>query len=348
MGGNALKQYGTVRLPADRAMHIGGSISEALQTVLRGAALAGKCRMIPAYRSKADFGDMDILVPSALFSSVSRQGVAGLLTDLFGGPTPFSHNGDVTSYGVALNGGGVFQVDLIVAPEQHFDFSLSYFSYNDLGNLIGRVAHKMGLKFGHDGLWLPARQGNYLCGEVSLTCDFREALGFLGFDYGRWSLGFDGLEDIFRYVASGKRFARTLYPLEHANHKQRIRDRKRPTYTKFLHWLDERPELPDSGFVFAADKSQHLQEVFAAFPHAEVEYKKVLDAVERSRAVSEKLNGDRVREMTGLEGKALGALMKAIRERFSSKDELQAFVLGAEQAEIDDMVREVWGGISEA
>lgn len=40
----------------------------------------------------------------------------------------------------------------MLKANEHFNTSLEYLNWNDLGNLIGRIAHKFGLKYGHKGL----------------------------------------------------------------------------------------------------------------------------------------------------------------------------------------------------
>jgi hypothetical protein len=49
--------------------------------------------------------------------------------------------------------GNVFQVDLISNPAESFEFASRYFSYNDAGNLVGRLAHARYTSLRHDGLY---------------------------------------------------------------------------------------------------------------------------------------------------------------------------------------------------
>ena len=44
------------------------------------------------------------------------------------------------------------QVDYIKSNLEDFDFSKNFFAFNDLGNLIGRIAAQASFSFGFDGL----------------------------------------------------------------------------------------------------------------------------------------------------------------------------------------------------
>jgi len=211
MGGNALKQP-SVRLTKKSYALLAANCVAKLRLLYPNA----RVQDIASYRLKTDFGDLDVVLDAADYDPLEAAKALDAVEIV--------RSGTVTSMGIkvrpeiALLDGNVFQADLIKLDSEKFEFGLGYFSYNDLGSLIGRIARKMGLKFGHDGLWLPVRDGDYLCGQVLLTQDFERAVTFLGFDYARWKDGFDNLEDIFRYVSTGKRFSRNLYLLEHANH----------------------------------------------------------------------------------------------------------------------------------
>ena len=41
-----------------------------------------------------------------------------------------------------------FQIDFIKVGEENWETSKNYFSYNDLGNLMGRLAQRLGVKYG--------------------------------------------------------------------------------------------------------------------------------------------------------------------------------------------------------
>lgn len=322
MGGNALASSGATRCSRDVALHVLEDFQLRFAQITGHLGSAVRVEPIAAYRQKTDFGDLDVLVESRVFQSMPPQSVVEALSSTYGVALPWVKNGPVLSVGLPLPGDGqCLQLDLISTPAAEFDFSLSYFSWNDLGNLVGRVAHKMGLKFGHDGLWLPVRDGTNLHDELLVTRDFGRALSFLGFDAERWQEGFDCLDDIYQFVARGERFNPDIYPLEHRNHTARVRDKKRPVYMGFLRWIEAQPTL--HRYLWQQDKSAYLPEVMTAFPGLRVEYDRSLARLAQAKAVRACFNGQVVAEITGLAGKSLGEFMAHFkREQADSMDSL--------------------------
>lgn len=308
MGGNALASYGATRCSRDIALQVLEDFLTRFAQITGSLGDAARIEPIAAYREKPDFGDLDVLVDSRVFQTMPPQSVVEALSASYGKTLPWKKNGPVLSVGLPLSvEGQCLQLDLIGTPAAEFDFSLGYFSWNDMGNLVGRIAHKMGLKFGHDGLWLPLRDGTNLHDELLITRDFGRALFFLGFDAARWQQGFDSLEDIYQFVACGERFNPDLYPLEHRNHTARVRDNKRPVYMGFLRWIEERPSL--NRYPWQQDKSAYLPEVMSAFPALQTEYERSLARLAHTKAIRACFNGEVVTEVTGLTGKGLGEFM---------------------------------------
>lgn len=331
MGGNALKNAATRRL--DRAAF--ERVARDVVAGLRAAFPTARVEVIPAYAAKADFGDLDLLMTD---EDVEAQGgidaLKRLATARFHATEQF-RNGPVLSFDHrdrADQAEPGFQVDVILQARESFDFALNYFSFNDLGNLIGRTAHKQGASFGHDGLWYVFRDGDYKFRELLLTLDFDQALRFLGYEPARFHAGFDDLEAIFEYVAGSAFFNRAIFLLENRNYQSRVRDRKRKTYTGFLQWCEARPALP--AFDYPDDKAQWLPRMFEWFPAFKLAHDRAAQDLARERAVRARFNGEYVAALTGLEGKELGLLMKRIKDGFGSAEALAAFVLAASDAEL--------------
>jgi hypothetical protein len=332
MGGNALSMT-AVRLTKKNFERVSAQCVERLQACFPEHRIA----VIPAYRVKADFGDCDLLVTSTGYDP--HKAAAAL------DAVEVVRNGPVTSVGVVVReelapqDGNVFQVDLVSIGEESFDYALGYFSFNDLGNLIGRTAHRAGLSHRHDGLWFYVRDGDYKFRDICLTRDYDVALRFLGYEPEQFRAGFETLEDIFEYVAGSDYFNRDIFLLENRNAQSRIRDRKRRTYTEFLKWCEARPELP--AFQYPEDKAAWLPRITEHFPHFEAEHRQALDDMARQRAVKARFNGEWVSQLTGLQGKDLGALMKNFKESFDSLESLQQFVLGSTPGQLATRVQEV-------
>ncbi|MFK4132349.1 hypothetical protein ACI2KR_08650 [Pseudomonas luteola] len=326
MGGNALKEYGAKRIESSEFNIFSTKLASALNNILAKSGIEQTARMIPSYREKSSHGDIDVVLPKSLRVAVGDQAMLRLLEEqLAVSNIPVKTNGDVASYGIPFADGGVFQVDLIYMAEEDLDFALSYFSWNDVGNLIGRIAHKMGLKYAHNGLYLPIRDENYLFETILITRDFAKTINFLGFSFDRWSQGFNNLEEIYEFTVSCHRFSTNTYLLENLKHTARVRDKKRPAYTNFLKWLEEHPEK-DKNFVWPEDKSVWLEEIFRAFPDKKVEWESALVKLGRARDIKAKYNGALIESYTGLNGRELGEFIQLHHSKFDSKEAFNLWV----------------------
>jgi hypothetical protein len=207
MGGKAIKGHETVRLAGDEYFAFQAQTLQTLRRLFPGK----RVEAIEAYRSKPDFGDLDILLESDGYDPFKAAEALGSVETV--------RNGPVTSIGIVVpdrptaGASPVFQVDLIRMEKEAFDYALAYFSFNDLGNLIGRTAHKGGTSHGHDGLWYYFRDGDYMFREILLTRDHDAALTYLGYEPARFKQGFEDLEEIFQYVAGSRYFNRDIHLL---------------------------------------------------------------------------------------------------------------------------------------
>lgn len=316
MGGNLLRPYGAERLSNENFAQVKENISLQLDDENIVHAVA------PYIGEKNSHGDLDIIIRSDF-----RERCRALFED----QKPFISNGDVDSFAFRLKSGALFQIDMIFMSPEHFDFSVKYFSYNDLGNLYGRFAHKMGIKFGHDGLKMPLRDGTDLFATLVLTTDFRAAVEFLGFSYERFEAGFDTFESLYKYVSDHPRFSPRMFDLAERNHTARVRDKKRPTYTGFTTWIDKNRGYLDD-FNWPENKEVWKKEIFAAFPEAKVKHDRLWKEHYRKVAAKEKINGNHVMELTGLSGKSLGKLIQNFK---NTHPDWVEYVLVTEQEDLD-------------
>ena len=186
--------------------------------------------VIPSYNDKKSFGDMDIIY--ATYNDVPLE--VEVFIELFK-PKEIVRNSNVISLEYKE-----FQIDFIHSPKEEYDYALSYFSYNDISNLIGKLSRRFGLKHGHNGLRLPLRDGDNMIGEITLTLDHNRTLAFLGLDVEQFNKGFDNLDEIFSFVAASPHYNPDDYKLENISSAGRVRDKKRETYQKFLKFGEKR------------------------------------------------------------------------------------------------------------
>ncbi|HET8687089.1 MAG TPA: hypothetical protein VFM18_10550 [Methanosarcina sp.] len=314
MGGNALS-FETRRVKRDEYFVLVDEIKEKLKNF--GIE---KFTDIPAYHTKPDFGDIDILIVS------DRPNKDKWIRELFQ-PKEIYHNSNVFSFDYKD-----VQVDLIFTKLNDFQSSIDYFSYNDFGNLVGRLAHKRGLRFGHDGLSLSIRDDTQVIGEINLTKNIDEILSLLGYDPAPYHKGFDTLEDIFEYVVSSPYYTYEIFDLDNRNYRARTRDRKRKTYTEFLKWAESRE---NGTYVYSGNKADYLPLVLHKFNKID-EYASILKAHSINLTIKEKFNGLIVRDLTGLDGKELGSFIAEFRKLFSKEDLLKMSKLMI-QSEIENM-----------
>lgn len=314
MGGNALKNTKTRRYDRQEYFLLEKEVSNKIMSVFNA-----KVKPITAYKNKPSFGDMDLLVclPTPFLGNITD-----ILKDTFN-PNEIVKNSNVYSFDVKE-----LQIDLILKTEQNLEMSSCYFAYNDLGNLMGRIAHKLGFKYGDDGLSVIVKDGDYQIGEHFLSKDPKAIFSFLGYDHDRFLQGFNDLEDIYQFVASSPYFNKDIYLLDNRNHVSRVRDAKRKTYTNFLLWL-ENPELQLPAYPWEimgehGGRKQIKPEVLA---RAESFFPGTIDAVnqllyQREIVIAShaKWNGNLVSERTGLTGKELGGLIQKVKQYLRLKN----------------------------
>ena len=330
MGGSALKNCTTRRYMADEYFQIEAEVCSMLRNIDNFGYTR---RVIPvkAYGAKDSFGDMDVILESnGLDESFEKT-----LTELFN-PKEMVKNGKVWSLEYKE-----FQIDIILTPTSEMMFAETYYAFNDLGNLMGRIAHKFGLKYGHNGLWYMLRDDTYLIDEICVSMDVRDVFAFLDYDYDVWRNGFDTLEDVFNFVTTSKYFNPDIYLFDQMNHRSRVRDAKRKTYNAFLTWCEEKRKTDwkdRTFFKYEKPKSDYIMFISESFPNFK---KDVYDAYAKMlvrREVQSKFNGEIVKALTGFQNKELGALMKRIKENFSSKDELDLFMLSSSKETIESFI----------
>ena len=325
MGGNALKNTVTRRYTRDEYFAAWAEIYEKLS-----GHTGRNVVLIPSYKEKDTFGDMDILIDT--YDIPKHVFTDSFLIDNFSA-NEIVRNGDVISFNYVD-----LQVDLIFTDT--FDYSLCYYSYNDLGNLVGRLAHKFGLKHGHNGLLLPIRDDHHVYKEIVLTNDYDVTLEFLDLDVPTFHKGFNTLEDIFKYVSSSKYFRPEIYLFENLNNIQRTRDKKRPTYNKFLEWCKTQKFEQKEWYTSKTDALNYAIEYFdednpvTLFRNV---YENTFREIAARKYISSKFNGELVMEVTSLSGKSLGEFMKYLKT--STNFKYDSFIMSKTDEQIKEHIR---------
>lgn len=249
MGGNAIKQTFVRRYARVEFEALSTEVLEKL------AAFAGTVysdfQIIPYYRNKPSFGDMDVILRSTVpKSEIDHSHIIDVIYALFG-TLDVSVNDGVYSFPYKE-----LQIDLVFTNPEDYESSIAYFSYNDLGNLLGRIAKSaFNVSYGHKGLHFKAREtGSHLVQDITITKDTGEILKLLGLNHETFLKGFDELQEIYDYVVSSPFFRKSFFNLDSLNHINRVRNRKRASYMGFLLYIKDLPDLPEIDLFDCGDR----------------------------------------------------------------------------------------------
>lgn len=322
MGGNLFKLG---RRPRDEYLDIEADVRRFLDRLIPNGY-----RVPRYYTDKADFGDLDVVVDHGALEGIGGYDGLQLAIAEGLGVTEAKHTGHV--YATVYRD---FQVDYFLRRSDLFEATYHYLSFNDLGNILGRMCKPLGLKYGEDGLSYVFRRPTQPSYKVSLPIsrDWPRILAFLELDVGRWETGFESLHEMFAWAAQSPWFSVAPYVERAATTERRARRRK--TIAEMIRWVSDAGI--DKRCEYRAEPHAYVAEIDAAFPEA-----KLPAALEReakaeadSIALREKFRGELVRQWTGLDGKPLGELIRRIRSARTA-----AQMLALSPAEIRALVQD--------
>jgi hypothetical protein len=311
MGGKALNRFGvqTERKGTEEFKQIGAELSIKVFHDLTLFTSIVKC-----YHTKADHGDLDLLIEVPIDTDIKW---VDYIRKAFQ-PQAVNANGGVYSFDYKN-----FQVDFIPIPKLKWEIALIYFSYDPLGNIMGKTYHKFGLSYGWEGLYYKFRGFNgSLVKDILISTDIKKIFEFGGYDYERYLNGFETLEEIFKFCIAGKYFDAEMFQMENLKHIDRKRNRKRGSYHLFLNYLK------DNGiyikYKFEEDKNKYLSLINNCFPEAKLlEQLTELQLIDsKNKIISQKFNGDIVMSwLPNLKGKELGNTMFKFKNSLGNKYE---------------------------
>ena len=251
-----------------------------------------------SYINKDSFGDVDILVDRSRFS----------FSDFY----RIYHN----EYKDFKWNDGIYslldledrQIDIITTTPELVQCHYDYLSYNDLGNFVGKLAHKLGLKYGMDGLSVLVRapeNASIKLGTINIAKDKNYIYELLDVNLPD---EINSMEDIFKAITNSKYFHKEFFDLDKLNHKSRNRDKKRINYVKLLSYINDNNIQNKSDSA----KKLRLDETLAILDRPEIneECKKLFQEHLDRRRFKAEVNGDIVGAITGLKGKELGKFIK--------------------------------------
>jgi hypothetical protein len=304
MGGKALNRFGvfTERKNTAEFKQIGYELNVKIFFDLTFFTSVVTC-----YRNKADHGDLDLLIRVLPYSNINW---VEYIQNTFK-PQAVNSNGGVYSFDYKN-----FQIDFIPIPEEKWNTALVYFSYDPLGNIMGKTFHKFGCSYGWEGLFYKYHNPHgSVSADILLSNDVRKIFNFGGYDYDRYLKGFDTLEEIFQFCIDGKYFDSEMFQMENLKSLDKKRNRKRGSYHLFLNYIKEKGI--NTKYPFNEDKDIYLEAIETAFPESELGFKlrglRLNDAL--NQKISEKFNGEIVMSwFPRLKGKVLGKAMGKFKD----------------------------------
>jgi hypothetical protein len=317
MGGRALQKYGvfTERKNTDEFKQIGYELAQIVSSDFNTI-----CEVVTCYHTKETHGDLDLLVMVDHNSNINWKNYIEFTFK----PNAIYCNGGVYSFDYKN-----FQVDIIPIINTKWETAKIYFSYDPLGNIMGKTYHKFGLSYGWQGLFYKFRnfKGSN-SHDILLSNDARKIFEFGGYDYDRYLQGFDTLEDIFKFCIAGKYFDTVMFQMENLNSIDKKRNRKRGSYHLFLNYLKDN-EINVS-YPFNRNKSDYVDIISQYFPEAnltgELDRLNKIDA--RNKMISQKFNGDIVMSwLPDLRGGELGAAISKFKNALD--DDYNDFILNS-------------------
>lgn len=335
MGGNALKVY-TRRYNKDEFFDLWDELKDKI-----GNLLNCEISLTKSYHTKESFGDMDILVRN---DGNLPKNINDLLIGKLGA-SDVNHNSNCYSFDYKE-----LQIDLIIVAERNWETSNNFFSYNDLGNFIGRIYRKLGLKFGHDGLcYRYLVEENRKLGEFVVTKDFKQILEFIGLSHDRYLKGFDTMKDVYDFIISSKYFSPQLFYYKNLNHKNRTRDRKRKNYNDFIKYIEMLyPDNTDNieMFHWSKNKEEYFPIIASFFKDSNF-YDKLnyLKEKEKERKIiASKFNGNLVLSMfSGIGGKLLGSFICEFKKYVSEdNDKFKEWVKNSDNETIKNKLKQFY------
>ena len=308
MGGDALP-FPTQRLSPDRYKDVSQRLLALLSTHYALVCIPAPCP------GKASYGDVDLLVAVPLADR------------------PFEPEAQLGSRAVYRNGPTLsfefegHQADVISVSESTFDVARLFYSYGDVGMVVGMMLTAAGLKFGCKGLFL-ARAGH---SQLQLSSDRGSILAWLGLSEAEWLAGFEDEQAVFAWLCSCRWFHPSLFRTrpESWKHNTRRALSARPMFVHFVQYVDSHTAADSNPTDRPTAAAMQANAVSVFGCDAAVAAQNAAEA--KRHALKQRWNGVLVSARTGLEGKQLGLFMMACRQQATDDELLAMDVEGMER-----------------
>lgn len=132
-------------------------------------------------------------------------------------------------------------VDLIMVDDDKFESAYNYFSFGDLGNLLGMIARSKGHRLSEQGVFKEEFVApSSPLKRTYITATWAESLAFLGFTLEAIEAqqrGFKTVVEMFDFIKSSALYHKDIFNIDKMNSTQRRRFKQRPNQKLFLEYL---------------------------------------------------------------------------------------------------------------
>ncbi len=291
MGGHALKNIKTVRMSLITYNKIKKEICDKLNNEI-------KIDFLFDNPDKTDFGDLDIL-----YKSEPHINMYDYITKIFI-PKEIVKNGDVISFSYNITNDEYAQIDFI--KSSNFDMSKFFFSYGDLGLLVGKMVKHYELSFGDRGLFIK----NIYNQNIYLNDNPKEICDYLNLNYNKWGQ-FKTEIEIFNWLSTCNLCHKDIFISGNYEHRHKVETR--PMYNRFIEWLNI--NMTNKEYIIENKQSNAI--LYFNKQH-------VIDELEKENIIKQerknKFNGKKILELNVIKNeKELGNFIKNFKEFITSK-----------------------------
>lgn len=313
MGGKAFSELNIVRLNKDE----NEEISSKLVRFLRQSLGTSDVSVLPYYKDKPSFGDIDIILTHEDISNFENK-IKSDFYEYFQKETcspRIANNGGVISFAYQKNNQDYVQVDLMPHPKEQFNKIIQYFAYNDLCILISRFISipVFNARYTPDGCEINVYRDDdsYECllGIAKTENKLVNYLHFLDLDVERFKCGFNSKNELYQFVTDSRFFDfdnfKQAIGVDNISEKER---QNRDVYRGFIDYVIDNKQHKKMNKM---DDPQNY--LFSHFPELKMQYDYFKNEYKKYIFFKSKFNGENIGKILNIDcqDRVLGKVMKS-------------------------------------
>lgn len=323
MGGNSFVKTGVARLSLETFNKVKTIVQHDLQNYFK----TDICFHMP---EKVNFGDVDIIyIPAKEHGGLTMSAV---IQQIFN-PREIVISGDVLSFTYFFEETCEFyQVDMILVED--LEMGKFYYSYGDLGNLVGHMTDKLGIKFGINGLYVYLHNriledrgiefglASANRQKIILNDCPKEICEFLEMDFTAWGR-FKTDTEVFEWIKTCKMFNKDTFRDGASNHRKK--NIRRKMYSSFCDTIESaNDKLTVTGSKEVQDDTVIVEQQLSAIEYfgkqSELDLL-IQDCKDKYRVATERKKKFNAKKFLayGIENRNLGEAMLSFKENIMAR-----------------------------